>query len=198
MGRQKNLVFIFSFILLQIVNVNAQTNIYKIAVDGTEVGTLTANKEIDGDKITYTIDSKSVVHLLGKNTFTTSLVAVFRNDMLEYSTYTSEKNDHSYDSSVINESNGIYTINRKGKKSTLNSPIKNVKCQLYFEKPDINYMYFSVLDANYSPIINSDTNTYVYKNISTNETITYTYSNSTLEQVTTEHALYHFTFTLKQ
>ncbi len=198
MGCQKNLVFIFSFILLQIVNVNAQTNIYKIAVDGTEVGTLTANKEIDGDKITYTIDSKSVVHLLGKNIFTTSLVAVFRNDMLEYSTYTSEKNDHSYDSSVINESNGIYTINRKGKKSTLNSPIKNVKCQLYFEKPDINYMYFSVLDANYSPIINSDTNTYVYKNTSTNETITYTYSNSTLEQVTTEHALYHFTFTLKQ
>ncbi len=198
MGRQKNLVFIFSFILLQMVNVNAQTNIYKIAVDGTEVGTLTANKEIDGDKITYTIDSKSVVHLLGKNTFTTSLVAVFRNDMLEYSTYTSEKNDHSYDSSVINESNGIYTINRKGKKSTLNSPIKNVKCQLYFEKPDISYMYFSVLDANYSPIINSDRNTYVYKNTSTNETITYTYSNSTLEQVTTEHALYHFTFTLKQ
>ena len=187
-------LFLFSNYLIA----QDQTNIYNIIVDGSEVGTLTATKQIDGDKTTYTVDSKSVVHLFGEHTITTSLVAIFRNGILESSTYTSEKNGQPYDSSVINETNGIYTINRKGNKSTLNSPIKNVTCQLYFENPDVSQLYFDVLEAIYSPITNSGNGTYVYKDTSTNETTTYTYLNSTLEQGKTEHALYSFMFTLKK
>ena len=187
-------------LLLSWVVLNAQdlSSTYSISVDHITVGTLTATKTIDGDKTTYTINSTSVIHLLGKTTITTSFVGVFRNGVLESSAYTSEKDGHPYDSSVISESNGIYTISRKGKKTTLSNPITLVTCMLYFEKPVSGAQYFDVLEAVYSPIESTTTNTYLYTDSSNNEKTTYTYANNVLEQGTTNHTLYNFTFRLKE
>lgn len=192
-------IYLLSLVLFSFIT-NAQdlSKTYDISVDGVNVGTLTASKQIDGDKTTYTIDSKSTVHFLGKTTITTSFISVFRNGVLESSTYTSEKDGHPYDSSVIVESNDIYTIRRKGKNSTLNMPIKYVTCMLYFEEPNVSEQYFDVLDANYNPIENTSSGTYVYTDSVNNEKTTYTYSDDTLEQGTTKHSFYSFTFKLKK
>ena len=198
MTLQKKVLLITSFLLFQWLSVNAQTKNYDILVDNINVGSLTASKQIDGDKTIYTIDSKSVVHLLGQKTITTSFVGVFRNGVLESSSYTLEKNGNPSDSSVITESNGVYSISRKGKKTTLSSPIKYVTCLLYFEKPDVSQKYFDVLKAVYSPIINAGRNTYVYADSSSNETTTYTYTNNTLEQGITKYTFYNYTFRLKK
>ena len=182
------------------VALNAQnlSSTYTISVANITVGTLTATKTIDGDKTTYTIDSESIIHLLGETTITTSFVGVFINGVLESSAYTSEKDGHPYDSSFISESNGVYTISRKGKETTLTNPIKYVTCMLYFEKPMSEQQYFDVLEAVYSPIESINSNTFVYTDSSNNEKTTYMYVNTILEKGTTNHTLYNFTFSLKK
>ncbi|EKT2069020.1 hypothetical protein O8E88_000809 [Flavobacterium psychrophilum] len=173
-------------------------NTYDIKVNGINVGELIATKHIEGDKTIYKLNSKSVISVLGKTAITTSFVGVFKNEILQSSTYCSEKDAKIYDSSTITQNNGIYTISRKGRKSTLNKPIKYVTCLLYFEKPIKNEQYFDVLEAVFSPIKLIEPNTYLYIDSSNNEKTTYTFSNSILEQGTTKHLLYNYTFTLRK
>lgn len=173
-------------------------NSYDIKVNGMNVGELTASKHVEGDKTTYKLNSKSTISLLGKTTITTTCTVVFKNDILESSTYLSEKNATLYDSSTITENNGVYTIIRKGKKTTWNKPIKYVTCQLYFEKPLKTEHYFDVLEAVFSPIKTIDPNNYLYIDASNNEKTTYSYANRVLEQGSTKHLLYDFTFTLRR
>lgn len=180
------------------INAQSQEHIYDISVNGITVGELTVSKLVEGTKTSYKLNSRSVITLLGKTTITTSFVGVFKNNVLESSTYSSQKNNKPYDNSTIIENNGIYTVNRKGKKSTIDKPIKYVTCMLYFEKPVVNELYFDVLEAVFSPITIVDPNKYLFIDSSNNEKTNYTYLNGALEQGSTNHVLYDFTFTLRR
>lgn len=175
-----------------------QEHIYDISVNGNTVGELTVSKLVDGEKTTYKINSKSVISLFGKTTITTSFIGVFKNNILQTSSYISQKNNKPYDNSIITENNGVYTITRKGKKATINKPIKYVTCLLYFEKPVVNEPYFDVLEAVFSPITAVDQNKYILIDSGNNEKTTYDYLNAVLQQGSTKHVLYDFTFTLRK
>lgn len=174
-----------------------KTNTYDISINGINVGTLTASKEVANDKTTYTVDSKSVVHFFGETTVTTSVVAIFRNGLLESSIYTSEKDGNSYDSNIIIESNGVYTLNRKGKKSTQTLPIKKITALLYFEEPEAGTIYYDVLSGTNAPIESILPNTFTYQSPESREKTTYTYNNNVLEKGVTNYILYSFTYTAK-
>ncbi|NRT13022.1 DUF6134 family protein [Flavobacterium sp. 14A] len=175
-----------------------QEHIYDISVNGNTVGELTVSKLVEGEKTTYKLNSKSVISLFRKTTITTSFIGVFKNNILQTSSYISQKNSKPYDNSIITENNGVYTITRKGKKATINKPIKYVTCLLYFEKPVVNEPYFDVLEAVFSPITAVDQNKYVLIDSSNNEKTTYDYLNAVLQQGSTKHVLYDFTFTLRK
>lgn len=179
-------------------NAQNQEHIYDISVNGNTVGKLTVSKLIEGDKTTYKLNSKSVISLFGKTTITTSFVGVFMNNVLQSSTYISQKNNKPYDNSTITENNCVYTITRKGTKSTIHKPIKYVTCLLYFEKPVVNKPYFDVLEAVFSPITTIDQNNYLFIDSSNNEKTTYDYLNGVLQQGSTKHVLYDYTFTLRK
>ena len=202
--RFKSYYFMKSFytILLSLLslftNAQHQEHVYDISVNGNTVGELTVSRLVEGAKTTYKLNSKSVISLLGKTTITTSFVGVFKNNVLQSSNYTSQKNNKPYDNSTITENNGVYSITRKGQKSTIHKPIKYVTCLLYFEKPVVSEPYFDVLEAVFSPITTIDQNNYLFIDSSNNEKTTYDYLNGVLQQGSTKHVLYDFTFTLRR
>lgn len=191
------LIIVFLMALLP-VKAQTKTNSYDIGVSGINVGTLVASKIVDGAKTTYIIDSKSSVRLLGVTTVSTSVVAIFRNGILESSTYTSEKDGNPYDSSVITESNGVYTINRKGKKSIETTAIRNITAMLYFEKPEAGAIYFDILSGTNAPIESSKLDSFIYQSSGSGEKTTYTYQNNFLEKGVTDYTLFSFTYTAKK
>ena len=174
------------------------TNHYTIEALNENVGTLTATKTVQGDKTTYVTNSSSTVHIFGTTTVTTSLTVIFRNGVMESSTYTSEKNGNSYDSCIITEINGVYTVNRKGKKSTFTTPVKHVTIQLYFEEPGANDSYFDPLGAAFYPVELSSPDTYTYDDPASKVNTTYVYKNGQLQQGTTDYTLYKYSFTRKE
>lgn len=174
-----------------------QSRIYDITINDINVGSLTASKQIEGIRTTYRIDSKSVVHVLKEIVITTSLISVFKNGILESSSYISEKNGNPYDRSLITQTTDGYIIDRKGQKKVITGTVRYVTCLLYFEKPITTTPYFDPLEAVYSPITANSAHTFTLVDASNNEKTLYTYLDNILQQGVTKHALYNFTFTLK-
>lgn len=174
-----------------------KTQTYDIAVSRINVGTLVASKVVEGNTTTYSLTSKSSVHVFVQTTIITSMIAVFKNGILESCTYTSEKNGSPYDSSMITQNNGVYTIDKKGNKSTYSSPIKNITAMLYFEKPEAGTIFFDVLSGTYAPIEIITQDTFSFESPGSSEKTIYTYKNNILEKGVTNYAFYSFTYTAK-
>lgn len=192
------LFYILVFFLFVRANAQTQEQLYDISVNGITVGELSVSKVIEGSKTVYKLNSKSVISLFTKTTITTSLICEFKDNVLEWSTYVSKKNGKPYDNSTITKSDGLYTVTRKEKTASISKPIKYVTCMLYFEKPITNESYFDVLEGVFSPVKIVDQNNFLYVDSSNNEKTTYNYLNGTLQQGSTKHALYDFTFTLRR
>jgi hypothetical protein len=178
------------------VNGQVTTLNYTIEVAGKNVGTLTAVKTIQQDKVTYASNSNTTIHLFGETTITTSLVTVYRNGVLESSTYTVEKDGNPYDSCIITQNNGTYTINRKGKISSFPEPITASTNQLYFSEPERLTKIFAELEGVYKDITESGTNAFLFTDPDHSHKNNYTYDNGILKEATIDHAIVNYRIVL--
>ncbi|GGG49427.1 DUF6134 family protein [Bizionia arctica] len=193
----KNLFYLL-FILLSGTCIKAQVTTlnYNIVVAGENVGTLVATKTIQEGKITFDTNSTSTIDIFGKTTITTSLVVVYRKDVLESSVYTVEKDGSPYDSTTITENNGTYSINRKGAISSFPGPITASANQLYFNEPKGISKMFAELEGIYKDITETGDNAYLFTDPDHSHKNTYTYENGILKEGIIDHALFNFSIIL--
>lgn len=190
-----NVKSFFLFLIItnvHVIKAQVTTLNYSIEVAEKNVGSLTASKTVQEGKITYSANSTSTIHLFGETTITTSLITVYRNGVLESSTYTVEKDGNSYDSSIITENNGTYSINRRGKISSFPEPITASTNQLYFSEPEGMSKMFAELEGVYKDILEIENNAYLFTDPDHSHKNTYTYENGILKEGVIDHAIFNY------
>lgn len=109
---------------------------YKITSDKDEVGQLVATKKKEGDLVKYEISSDVTVRILFKVQMTSEIQAVFRNEVLIYSSATLYLNGKVYSDTKIERGNGFYTVNKDGHETKIYShEIRSSSAKLYFHEP---------------------------------------------------------------
>jgi hypothetical protein len=87
--------------------------VYDLIVSGNTIGTVTATKKVEGDKITYTSNSNATVTMLFKIEIKTRMTVVYKNNILQESSYKFYKNGNLKEEATTILTNGKLHTTRK-------------------------------------------------------------------------------------
>lgn len=176
----------------------AQSYEYDVLVFGKKIGTVIAQKTVNGDEITYTSNSKSEVSFFGKKTILTEMKTIYKNDILNYSFYEVKKNGKTKEKSVINCKNGNYIIDTDGKTTVHNTPVKLSTIMLTYYKPKNGDKVFEEVGGYYKEIQQVNANTFDLISPESRHKDSYIYNEKgVLEQCIVRKTLFNFKMVLR-
>ncbi|CAM1345581.1 DUF6134 family protein [Tenacibaculum amylolyticum] len=175
-----------------------QTYEYDVLVFGKKIGTVIAQRTVEGDEVTYTSNSKSEVSFFGKKTILTKMKTIYKNDILNYSFYEVKKNGKIKEKSVINSKNGNYIIDTDGKTTVHDAPVKLSTIMLTYYKPKNGDKVFEEVGGYYKEIKQVNANTFDLISPESRHKDSYIYNEvGVLEQCIVRKTLFNFKMILR-
>lgn len=171
--------------------------VYDLIVSGEKIGTVTATKKVEGNKITYTSNSDATTSMLFKIDIKTRMTVVYKNNILQESSYQFYKNGKLKEEANVTLSNGIYSIIHDKKVTTYNKKIVKSTIILPFEKPNDKDSYFEEVEGNFKTIKLIKENNYQLYNQNNTQKDDYNYKDGNLQSSLVRNTLVDFKMVLK-
>jgi hypothetical protein len=171
--------------------------VYDLIVSGNTIGTVTATKKVEGDKITYTSNSNATVTMLFKIEIKTRMTVVYKNNILQESSYKFYKNGNLKEEATTILTNGKYTITHNKKVSTYSKGILKSTIVLPFDKPKNNESYFEEVQGYFKTMKLINGNKYQLFDQNNSQKDDYNYKDDYLESSIVRNAIVDFKMVLK-
>lgn len=171
--------------------------VYDLIVSGEKIGIVTATKKVEGNKITYTSDSDATTSMVFKIDIKTRMTVVYKNNILQESSYRFYKNGKLKEAANVTLSNGIYSIIHDKKVTTYNKKIVKSTIVLPFELPNDKDSYFEEVEGNFKTIKLINENNYQLYNQNNTQKDDYNYKDGNLRSCLVRNTLVDFKMVLK-
>lgn len=147
-------LFLFVFILVLQGGVSAQTCKFKIMRGEDNLGSITAHKKVDGNKVTYDVTSTATFRVIFKYVRETFMDIVFVNGIMESSIMKQIMNKELKDHRITTRNGLGYDCikNPGGEKFEINTVVRFCSSMLFFKEPKGQKKIFSESYQELSPI----------------------------------------------
>jgi len=157
----------------------------------TVVGELVAEKRVSGGQVTYSTQSESTFHFLGKHTIIHSVEATYRDGFLQSSEMSSVKDGKPRNQTRIVWRDGHYEIVENGKSRQQAGRVDMTSVMLYFVKPPLKKKVMSERDGSWRTVEAGPAGGAItLASGKRNDSQDYTYRNGQVEHVEVRNALF--------
>tara|TARA_R110000868_G_scaffold332387_1_gene593421 strand:+ start:7376 stop:8014 length:639 start_codon:yes stop_codon:yes gene_type:complete len=191
------LFFILSILSIQNVNSQTKTLLYKLIVAGENIGTVTATKKIEGNKITYTSNTDAAANFIFNTEIKTRMMVIYENDILQESSFRLYKNGKLKEESTTKLSNGVYTFKHDNETNYFNKNIFKSTIILLFELPNTADSYFEEVEGTFKNVKLIKENIFQLFSKSNSHIDDYKYSGGILQYSLVRNTLVNFEMVLK-
>ncbi len=176
----------------------SQEHVYNVKVFGKIIGTVTANRRIQGATIEYSTNSLSIIRFFGKKEISTIMKTLYENNVLKKSFYEVKKNGKIREKSTLKYLNSTYNIITDGEKTKHTKPIHLSTIMLTYYKPKDKEKVFEEVGGFYKKIKKIKDNEFELINPRSRHIDTYIYNeDDVLEKCIVRKTLFNFEMILK-
>ncbi|TDD95959.1 DUF6134 family protein [Flavobacterium cellulosilyticum] len=185
--------------VFNMLNANSQTKTlqYKLLVAGENIGTVTATKKIEGNKTTYMSNADASANFIFKTEIKTRMSVVYKNDILQESSFKLFKNGKLKEESTTNLKNGVYTIIHDNETNYYNKNIFNSTIILLFELPNTKESYFEEVEGTFKNVTLINENLFQLLGENSSQKDDYRYRNGILYYSLVRNTFVNFEMVLK-
>lgn len=179
---------------------NAQSKInqsvYNIHAMGMDVGTITVNQQITGDKITVEAISEVEVRIIFKIKVKYIQTSTYVNGILQQSLLKTYKKEEVNSTTLLIKKGNGYTLEKDGKVTRINDIIKYSGSLLYFHEPkNVKELYFEI-NGEKTTVETIKTHKYLITDPNNGNKNEYTYKNGVLKNAIIKHTMANVYLTL--
>jgi hypothetical protein len=195
----KLLFFVFILCMFNLQNANSQTTtlLYKLIVAGHNIGTVTAIKKTEGNKTTYTSNTDATANFIFTTEIKTRMTVVYKNDILQESSYTLFKNGKIKEVATATLKSGVYTITHDDETNYYSKNISKSTIILLFELPNTSESYFEEVEGTFKSIKLIKENIFELLSKDKGQKDEYIYKNGVVQYSLVKNTLINFEMILK-
>jgi hypothetical protein len=198
----KSLVPFLAYFFLLFFSISAlgqsKTEVFNIGALGMNVGTITVNQQIDGDRLVVEAISQVEVRIVFKFKVKYIQTSIYeKGELVSSSLKTYKKGVINSDTRLTKKGSG-YGLEKDGEKSYINDRIYYSGSLLYFHEPiSIKNLYFEI-NGEKTSIENAGLHKYLITDPHNGKKNEYTYKNGVLKQAIIKHSMANVYLTLKE
>ncbi len=179
-------------------NPPAQSKFYDIQLNGMNIGQLKVYTTTKGGEIHYFANAEASIWLFGRKNITTLFQSVYKDKMLEESSFHEKLNEKTQNMSTVNREGNGYEVSINNERSTIsNRRVTYSTAILYHMEPAHITELFSERYGKFCPIKPIGPGKYELT-MPDGKKNHYTYVNGVCEQVEVHTNLYRFRFSLRK
>ena len=183
----KNIQLLIIFLLITIVEINAQSYNYEIITKGKNIGTIECKVDSVGDMVNIDILANATVHFLFGERVKFKLNSNYKNNELYFSSSTFYLNEKSIYQSIVHKDNNDYIISKDSHQTMFPGKIDYSGSLLYFVEPTGKEKIYSEVDEIYKLITKVGRHKYKITNPENGKTSFFTYENGILNHAEISH-----------
>jgi len=200
MKTHKQVLLLFSTLFFAGLFCDAQSKIdksvYNIHAMGMDVGTITVNQQITGNKITVEAISEVEVRIIFKIKVKYIQTSTYVNGILQQSLLKTYKKDAVNSTTHLVKQGDGYTLEKDGKITRINDIIKYSGSLLYFHEPkNVKVLYFEI-NGEKTKVETVKTHEYLITDPNNGNKNEYTYKNGVLKNAIIKHTMANVYLTL--
>lgn len=185
-------IFIFtSTILLAVPPEQARLD-YALEIGDKHIGELIVTKTQTDSSLEFDVTSHAEFNLLGKKIIDYELHCVFKDGIMTSSVYRSYKNGKLYEQTLTSWKGDHYEVDKDGKISMIDHPIKHSSIELYFDEPVTGAEFYSEKNGSLISVSRLDESLFMVAKAGKKKGSEYQYQDDQLKKIEIDYVVASF------